>query len=90
MFFLLCACLLSGSVFQVRARAAELRNELNHRFRQLQGLMGERLALLERDPVDAAVWHRGVTELLTEKIELLERLKLGPFQSGSSSGHGVD
>jgi hypothetical protein len=57
---------------------SELRNELNHLFKQLQELMGRRLALLEQDPVDTVAWHRRVSDLLTEKIELLERLKFGP------------
>lgn len=58
--------------------ATDLKNEVNHLFMQLQGLMGGRMELLEKEPVDAPAWHRRVKELLNEKIELLERLKLGP------------
>jgi hypothetical protein len=49
---------------------------------QLHALMGERLLLLERDPVDATAWRRKVTDLLSEKIDVLERLKLGPSLAG--------
>ena len=69
----------SSSPNQARLNeVSELRNELNHLFKQLQELMGQRLALLEQDPVDTVAWHRRVSDLLTEKIELLERLKFGP------------
>jgi len=69
----------SSSPNQARLNeVSELRNELNHLFKQLQELMGKRLALLEQDPVDTVAWHRRVSDLLTEKIELLERLKFGP------------
>jgi hypothetical protein len=67
---------------------SDLRNDLKHRFKLLQVLMAQRLALLEKTPVDAAAWHRGVSDLLVEKIELLERLKLGPPVREPASGGG--
>jgi hypothetical protein len=54
-----------------------VRNDMTHCFKVLRELMGERLALLECDPVDATAWHETVTTLLAEKIALLEQQKLG-------------
>lgn len=60
--------------------AVDLRNELSHLFGVLQTLMGKRLVLLEMEPVDASAWRRTVKELLAERIDLLEQLKLGSFR----------
>jgi hypothetical protein len=79
------ACLLAlipGRAQERQRTICELRNEQNHLFMQLHALMGERLVLLERDPVDATAWRRKVTDLLSEKIDVLERLKLGPSLAG--------
>ena len=86
-FLLAClfACLLAlipGRAQERQRTICELRNEQNHLFMQLHALMGERLLLLERDPVDATAWRRKVTDLLSEKIDVLERLKLGPSLAG--------
>ncbi len=55
-----------------------IRNRLSHLFKELRDLMGERLVLLECfHPVDTSVFHERVAALLSEKISLLERCKLG-------------
>jgi hypothetical protein len=38
--------------------------------------MGERLQLLSHDPVDVGAFHQTLTSLLSEKIGVLEMLKL--------------
>lgn len=61
----------------IAERKSVIRNDLTHCFKELRDLMGERLMLLESDPVDTTFWHDNVTRLLMEKITLLERIKLG-------------
>jgi hypothetical protein len=51
---------------------------MNHLFKELRDVMGERYILVTRyEPVKAASFHEKVASLLVEKIELLERIKLG-------------
>lgn len=47
--------------------------------------MGERLLLLGHDPVDAGIFHTTLTNLLNEKIGVLEMLKLGLQPVGESA-----
>ena len=55
-----------------------IKNRMNHLFKELRDLMGERLVLLEcYTPLNTAVFHEKVAGLLAEKITLLERHKLG-------------
>ncbi len=61
----------------MQERKASVRNDMTHAFKTLRDLMGERLQLLECEPVDTASWHENVVRLLSEKIALLERMKLG-------------
>jgi hypothetical protein len=62
----------------LEARKTSVKNRINHLFKELRDLMGERLVLLTRyEPIDATVFHDRVSSLLVEKISLLERLKLG-------------
>lgn len=47
-------------------------------------LLGERLELLSHEPIDAGEFHSTLTGLLTEKIRLLEFVKLGPDERESA------
>lgn len=53
-------------------------------------LLGERLELLSHEPIDAGEFHSTLTGLLTEKIRLLEFVKLGPDEREIASGVGRD
>ena len=55
----------------------ELQHEMLHSKKAHLDLKGQLLGVLEHDPVDAQAWHEQVSSLLTERIALLERLKLG-------------
>jgi hypothetical protein len=62
----------------IEERKMLIRNRLSHLFKELRDLMGERLVLLECfQPVDTSAFHERVVALLTERIALLERCKLG-------------
>jgi hypothetical protein len=61
----------------LQERKTVIRNDMTHTFKTLRDLMGERLQLLECEPVDTTSWHENVARLLSEKITLLERMKLG-------------
>jgi hypothetical protein len=51
---------------------------MNHLFKELRDVMGERYVLVTRfEPVKLTSFHEKVSTLLAEKIELLERIKLG-------------
>ena len=52
----------------IAERKNVIRNDLTHCFKELRELMGERLALLESDPVDISFWHDTVTALLIEGL----------------------
>ncbi len=68
-----------------------IRNELSHKFKELRDLMGERLALIHCDPIDAKYFHETVSGLLVEKIALMEWTKLGiPPPSGPEIWGWVD
>lgn len=55
-----------------------LKNRLQHLFCELQTLRAERLSLLEcNSPIDVGRFHSRMEELLQQKTDLLERLKLG-------------
>jgi hypothetical protein len=73
-YYALTACTTQESITE---RKATVRNDMTHCFKELRVLMGERLVLLESEPVDAIVWHDTVSSLLVEKIAVLEKLKLG-------------
>lgn len=53
-----------------------MKNELLHKQKERLDLMWERLTLLEHDPVDTGAFHQTLTALLSEKIHVLEMLKL--------------
>ena len=63
---------------EIEEKKMLVRNRLSHLFKELRDLMGERLVLLDcYHPMDVAVFHERVVSLLSEKISLLERCKLG-------------
>jgi hypothetical protein len=81
-FFIVLPCLRapdrSSGQEAIEERKQLIQNRLRHLFKELRDLMGERLVLLQCfRPVDTAVFHERVMSLLTEKIGLLERCKLG-------------
>ncbi len=62
----------------IEERKMVIKNRMNHLFKELRDLLGERLVLLEcYTPLDTAAFHEKVAGLLAEKITLLERHKLG-------------
>jgi hypothetical protein len=74
---------------EIEEKKMLVRNRLSHLFKELRDLMGERLVLLEcYHPVDVTAFHERVVALLSEKISLLERCKLGAalLQEQEASG----
>ena len=57
-------------------RIEDVKNELLHKQKERLDVMGERLLLLSHDPVDVGAFHQTLTSLLSEKIGVLEMLKL--------------
>jgi hypothetical protein len=57
-------------------RIEDVKNELLHKQKERLDIMGERLQLLSHDPVDVGAFHQTLTSLLSEKIGVLEMLKL--------------
>lgn len=57
-------------------RMEDVKNELLHKQKERLDVMGERLLLLSHDPVDVGAFHQTLTSLLSEKIGVLEMLKL--------------
>lgn len=66
-------------------RREDVKNEILHVDKEWLALLGERLELLSHEPIDAGEFHSTLTGLLTEKIRLLEFVKLGPEESESPS-----
>jgi hypothetical protein len=64
----------------------ELQHEMLHSKKAHLDLKGQLLGVLEHDPVDAQAWHEQVSALLTERIALWERLKLGRAREPCSLG----
>jgi hypothetical protein len=62
----------------------EIKNEILHVDKEWLALLGERLELLSHEPIDAGEFHSTLTGLLTEKIRLLEFVKLGPDERESA------
>lgn len=60
----------------VDQRVEDVRNELLHKQKERLDLMAERLQLLAHDPIDTASFHQSLTALLSEKISVLEAIKL--------------
>lgn len=61
----------------VKERIEDVRNELMHKQKERLDLMAERLQLLTAfEPVDSSSFHQVVTGLLSEKINVLEGIKL--------------
>jgi hypothetical protein len=68
----------AGRQADLESRKTSVKNRINHLFKELRDLMGERFVLLTRyEPINATAFHDRVSSLLVEKIALLERLKLG-------------
>ena len=61
---------------QIDQRMEDVKNELLHKQKERLDIMGERLLLLSHDPVDVGAFHQTLTSLLSEKIGVLEMLKL--------------
>lgn len=70
---------------ELEERKNIVRSRLHHTYMEYRNLMGERLRLLEcYTPINAAAFHGRVVNLLSERMSLLERCKLGGRGSGGS------
>lgn len=80
-----CLTLTSISVQELlEQRKEDVKNELMHKQKERLDLMWERLQVLGHDPVDTTLFHNTLTGLLSEKIGVLEMLKLGLPPAGES------
>jgi len=64
---------------QLEQRVEEVQSELMHKQKERLELMGERLQLLALEPTDASHFHKTVMDLLSEKISILETIKMAPY-----------
>ena len=83
--FLCRSCLTPVSVQELlEQRKEDVKNELMHKQKERLDLMWERLQVLGHDPVDTTLFHNTLTGLLSEKIGVLEMLKLGLPPAGGA------